>query len=38
MEMKTADIAQNARTFTLLISCSAAEATASAKRPDLLAR
>lgn len=33
-EMKTADIAQNARTFTLLISCSAAEETASAKRPD----
>ncbi|HVX76645.1 MAG TPA: serine protease [Bradyrhizobium sp.] len=33
-EMKTADIAQNARTFTLLISCSAAEETASAKRPE----
>jgi S1-C subfamily serine protease len=33
-EMKTADIAQNARTFTLLISCSAAEETASAKRSD----
>lgn len=33
-ELKTTDIAQNARAFTLLISCSAAEETASAKRPD----
>jgi hypothetical protein len=30
-ELKTTEIAQNARAFTLLISCSAAEATASAK-------
>ena len=33
-EMKTADIAQSARAFTLLISCSAPEETASVKRPD----
>jgi S1-C subfamily serine protease len=33
-EMKTADIAQSARMFTLLISCSAAEETASAKRSE----
>jgi S1-C subfamily serine protease len=33
-EMKTADIAQSARTFTLLISCSAPEETASAKRSE----
>ena len=33
-ELKTTDIAQNARAFTLLISCSAPEETASAKRPD----
>lgn len=33
-DLKTTDIAQNARAFTLLISCSAAEETASARRSD----
>jgi S1-C subfamily serine protease len=31
-ELKTSDIARNARTFTLLISCTAAEQSASAKK------
>jgi S1-C subfamily serine protease len=33
-ELKTSDIARNARAFTLLISCTATEATASAKKSD----
>jgi S1-C subfamily serine protease len=33
-DLKTTDIAQNARAFTLLISCSAAEETASARRSE----
>jgi S1-C subfamily serine protease len=33
-DLKTTEIAQNARAFTLLISCSAAEETASARRPE----
>jgi S1-C subfamily serine protease len=33
-ELKTSDIAKNARGFTLLISCTATEQTASAKKPE----
>ena len=33
-ELKTADIARNARAFTLLISCTVTEQSASAKKPS----
>jgi hypothetical protein len=33
-ELKTSDIARNARAFTLLISCTAAEQSASAKKSE----
>jgi hypothetical protein len=33
-EMKTSDIARDARAYTLLISCTAPEQTASAKKSD----
>jgi hypothetical protein len=33
-ELKTSDLARNARAFTLLISCTATEQNASAKKSD----